>query len=1117
LSAWLLAGTLASAQPAAPNAATPAGGETVEEAKPDLYYLKDKDGKLEPVLGFTLEDFERLLTQGARRELTPSRPAYRIDRVDVRGRATGQRAELTVEYSVVIDDDAWVRVPLRLTEAVVHGKPSYNGPGKFFLEFDATHNEYVGWVQGKSADPHRITLPVLVPLTTVTGDTRMKLSVPRAWTSDLDFLVPIKAAVAQVSPPALLDSTTAESDGTRFHVLGMSSDFTLSWRQAEGRALETPTVLEGTGELLIQLDGRSVHTQAQLTVKSFGGAFDSFRVRLPRGAVLLSGEQPDYSVSLVDTDSDATQKPAASKGAEPERSRAPIVEVRLNNPTVGPVSVKLATAQTFPAGAADDQTDRAAPPQRAATDATEAIELAGFEIVGAVRQWGHVAVQVVGQWQVVWGQRRQVRQVEDVPADLWRDDMLAGFEYFMQPFSLQARVMPRETRIHIDPQYVALVGDTRVDLEARLRYQISGAKAFELEIDLAGWQLDDVGPPSAVDVDEVGPLEGTMLSVPLVRPALGTFELTLRAHRPIDPDGGRVEFGLPKPSANSIGPATLVVQPADNVQLSPRPADLRGLSAQSSKPNVVLPVRQQLPLAYVAENPDATFGAGFRVFRRTITVAQRGSVSLETKRVRVQQRFNYEIAHEPIEVLSLRVPSGILDDGDLGIMQGSRSLPWGVVEEEVADTAGLPLVHVALPEPAIGPLELVAEFDLEEELPAPRSTVSLTVPLIAATDALTSSELTVSCAPELRVQLLDSQWQPTETVRRAGDPIELTATTARSQLSLGLRLREVHDVGTTMVDRAWVQSWLGERSRQDRSAYQVTTPDSHFTMRLPNGISALEVLVDGVRVVPEEGSSLDQLIVPLVQGPHLPGTFAIEVRYRFAERKWRPMQGTLTLQSPVLERDLVPRRTFWQVILPADEHLWTAPENFTAENIWSWTGLLWDYAPAMGQAELESWVGTRHDTPLPATVHPYLFCTTDDESTLELRVVRRSLLVFEASGLVLLVGLATVYWPLARHPAALLLAALAVVPLGFIYPQPALLLAEAAGLGLCLSVLAMVLKRNVAVRSSAGRPLRSGPSSIVSRGSSRTQPHFQGAVAGSMATTSTAELSVPISEPEAPR
>ena len=66
-----------------------------------------------------------------------------------------------------------------------------------------------------------------------------------------------------------------------------------------------------------------------------------------------------------------------------------------------------------------------------------------------------------------------------------------------------------------------------------------------------------------------------------------------------------------------------------------------------------------------------------------------------------------------------------------------------------------------------------------------------------------------------------------------------------------------------------------------------------------------------------------------------------------------------------------------------------------------------------------------------------------------------------ASGAALLAGLLLIYIPLIRHPATLLAAALVLLGVGILYPEPALLVAQAAGLGLALALLAALFARGL--------------------------------------------------------
>jgi hypothetical protein len=69
--------------------------------------------------------------------------------------------------------------------------------------------------------------------------------------------------------------------------------------------------------------------------------------------------------------------------------------------------------------------------------------------------------------------------------------------------------------------------------------------------------------------------------------------------------------------------------------------------------------------------------------------------------------------------------------------------------------------------------------------------------------------------------------------------------------------------------------------------------------------------------------------------------------------------------------------------------------------------------------------------------------------------------VFWASGIALILGLTLIYVPVHRHPAVLLLLALALLAVGSIAPEPTLLFAQAATLGLTLTLLAGFLERKV--------------------------------------------------------
>ena len=152
----------------------------VQEVQPSLYYLKDKDGNLQPVPNFKFEDFEEMVKRKHRSDQVEQTPRYSLQSLSINGSVQGAQAELTAKLSILVRDENWVRIPLRLEQTVLRGAAQYQGAGQQFLHFEEGGDGYVCWIRGGQAQPHTLTLNLLAPVTAVGGETRLKLSTPRA-------------------------------------------------------------------------------------------------------------------------------------------------------------------------------------------------------------------------------------------------------------------------------------------------------------------------------------------------------------------------------------------------------------------------------------------------------------------------------------------------------------------------------------------------------------------------------------------------------------------------------------------------------------------------------------------------------------------------------------------------------------------------------------------------------------------------------------------------------------------------------------------------------------------------------------------------------------------------
>jgi hypothetical protein len=144
------------------------------------------------------------------------------------------------------------------------------------------------------------------------------------------------------------------------------------------------------------------------------------------------------------------------------------------------------------------------------------------------------------------------------------------------------------------------------------------------------------------------------------------------------------------------------------------------------------------------------------------------------------------------------------------------------------------------------------------------------------------------------------------------------------------------------------------------------------------------------------------------------------------------------------------REAYWQLCLPADQHLLADPAGFVPEMTYSWRNWLWDRRGALEQEDLEKWIGASRQDPVPAQTNQYLFRSFGTLESLPLFAASRRLILAIAGVLVLGVGLLVLHVRSVRHPAAGLALAVGIVVTGLIWPAAGLLLAQGATLALAV-------------------------------------------------------------------
>lgn len=1053
--------------------------DPLQEDKLDVYLLFDKDGKLQPVLGFKLEDFERLRALDAKIGMGPPLPGYRLELLKATGTANAEQAQITLELTISLSEENWVRVPLRLGDVILRDQVQYSGPGEFRLEFDEAAQEYVAWLRGPGDQPHRLTLQGLVRVLTTPTGSQIKFNAPRALQSEMVFNVPSARANADVSSGAMLQSAERNDQGTQFKVLGLAGDFSLSWRDAEQVQAVDTVSLEVSGAVLTELEGGTATSEVRLTARGLSGEFSSFQVRLPPGATLVSNSSPEYTLRTILAD------PAL---APPNRPQS-LVEVQLKNKTSGPITVRLDCKQDLSAVSHDGL-----------------IDLGGFEVPGAVRQWGNVALQVRGDQQLTWQEPRLARRVDELPQELERDGIAAGFEYFGQPYSIPVRVTPRPAMLSVEPTYRVIVGAEELILDAQLQYRVSGGSVNKLEVDLGDWQFDRAGfvPTDLVDVNRLAVDSASPLSFPLRTPLSGACVLRWRARKSLGAGTTTMEFALPRPVAQDSSSAQLVVQPRDNVELVPLADSLHGLTLLESPPDLsALPKADsgRLPWSYRADVSLARFGASIEVRAGAVSVKIEGTIHVERSACKVEQRLAFDILHDPISLLPIDVPPSLADSGQLEVTSDGQPLLVVPEPDQPVDDARPRRMFVDLGGPRLGPCNLVISHSLPFSRALTQVDARVSVPLVMpAAGNLLGHAMRVTSAEGVHSRVDDPTWSNARS-EQTDVPLglELRTTSLKNQFALQVRLEAVPRRRQLVVERAWIQTWFGEFARQDRAVYQFRTRDEAFRLSLPAGAAIMQVLLDDKVVVPREGRTPDELVIPLVAeasrtGPANPRSVSrrdqdrarrLDIRYRFAVRNTGRLPGRIAL--PRLPSQVWVRRAYWQLVLPSNEHLIWGPSDWSSESKWAWTGFYWGLRPVWEQADLESWCGVKiESTPLPESTHRHLFTTMGANSDVTIATAGRSIIVLVAAGAALLAGFAWIYLPFLRRPVVLLLLATALVSASMLVPDATLMAAQASVLGLLLACMSGLLERGVARRRGKDPAARVSADLALAGGSTRT-------------------------------
>lgn len=990
----------------------PMAAEAVRESPLSVIYLKDKDGNLvRAPAGMTFEDFERLHRLDQNLAQPEAVPRQTIQLVAGTGKLQGAWAELDLTVTVGVVDAEWVRVPLRLAGSVLREPPKVENAADFFLKVESD-GSLAAWLKADPKRPAKIKLAVNAPVAASGTERRLALAAPRA---QLDLKLTIPAARIQAEATgATLDRIDHAGQLSILVLVGRGGDFEVVWRD---QSIEGARALSATANILVTFESpqRATFDARLRLTPGPGQALDKFRLRLPPN-VELAADAPGFAWTTVG-------------GSKTQ------VEITLAKPGFGPVDLRL----TGRMNATNDKN----------------VELAGFEVVGAT-QTGHLAVIVEGDLSLRFQEGKHVARVDELPEVLKLPSVRAGFRYFRGDFSLPVSVLPKRMHLAVEPTYTLTVEPDAVRLEGSLKCQVRGAKCYDLDVTLAGWTVEAIGPDTLVDSENALLDETAPLHIPLLKGTSGEFEVKIKARRAVERGMARLSILLPAAAGTVVHPPVIVVSSADNVRLAPLPAEMPGLTLDASPVSPAPGGGQAFVYRGKPDGGAAVFVADRTLQGRTVQVAIKGDAVLAKDSVTIEERYGYSIQNEPLGAIRFLVPTIAAQPGVLSIkLDDQPVVPEFDLAGTMSDEGGERIMaSVTLREPQQGPLTIVLTYRLPLAVESNQPAAAQRVPLVSPLDGEVSSRSLRFSGEGAERVVAEGGWLRRASSAAAGGQ-EFSIEGAAEEIAFEITPVATRRGAGPRVERLWLQTLVTATTRQDRAVFRLAGPQRSVRVALPEGVrpEEVDVIVDGVRptaVTPQSNGVLDIEWA----GTTPDRGHCVELWYPYDAAR-TPLTA-LAAQPPQIEGAPWVPQLYWQVVTPPHEVSLNTPVGLLPEFDWHWRGLGWSPASRLDQLALEDWAGASHQTAVPEGMNQYLF-SGFGASDGELRLGDRRMWFVLGAGAVLLLGLLLVYVPVLRHPGLVAVAAAVVIGIWMYDPTLALVAAQGMAAGLILAALSFAL------------------------------------------------------------
>lgn len=1082
-------------------------------------WFSDKDGNLVFVPEETLDEYLKSTSQPAGEEI----PSASLSASQIRVEIEQDIARVECEFSLLLSKETATSIDLGLGNVQL-SQWSFTG--------GASHNavrpnaDGLGWqwiVMGnQEADPQAS----LKGVTRVARDSDRRsvaFVLPPAPTT-IRLKLPPNAADVRVRSEDILDREL-DSASDEVTVQSAGGEFTISWRDRE--SLSKVAAVEATSEteFFITDPTNPWRATTTITLRWYGReASNRVTISLPPGSLWQSVPNSEFErfriTTVEDNPEESGTENEGSRGARPARL---LLE---NFDTSQPVTVPLEWEWS--------------PLEEGAERLPAELPIQTALIEGVDRHEGTLDFLVPSAYTVVFKEGAAVQWIQQgAVLDTLRQQL--QFEFDRQDFKLGLSFRRDQSLPMVRPTYVVHIDRNRLVMTMWFDCSFDkNQQQMELGLILDEWLIQENTARILSDPSQPFSGDGEILRVrqqvdrnyvisgaSLDPGAYGSGRHVDQVWRVVaerawtSDENNELFFRLPKIVRGRAGgnPETdhgsgaLLVTSDSNILLKWQEAAGTGLQRDSFSNEYEPYVRQaktRNPLAYRFQSSGETplWAGRAELLPQQVSVEQHVDVEVIPSEIAIRQNYELQVANEPLEEMSFAIRSqqaefqsplvyingdltttrilGSLSEQQNAVLDSEKPAASGEATQASRSSESDWLVYQVVGGPQVlGATRITilssAPWTWSPTNGGESGVTAVTVPLVRLLvppgTRAGRQDWTLRTASQIEAVNPSGGGM----VREAGGEQALRPLAdAQDSIDLQLRPRQLATTAAVRINRSWLRTEVNGRHRRDRFVAQVEGASGTLQVRLPalaDIRDKTKVAIDGVEQPYQYDPETDTmtLVIPSDRTQR----HVVELSYFLPD--YLAWMSKMEVAPPVIVGAERSERFYWQLVTPSVQHLAWSPKELTAEWTWQWTGIWWSRKSQWDQAQLETWIGTGFQEPLPASANVYVMSGLGPDHPVTVWVLSRLVLWFPVGLLAVALSFAVLNFALFRHPAFVFALAVGVGGLAMVWPDMAVLVGQTSAFSIGLVALVLVMQAAIDTRVRRRSVFSTRPSTYIDR------------------------------------